>query len=760
MDIWAWVRDAREELRENGHERLAEILFELPGLVGDGLHEQVEALLPEGLALARAIDHPWIEVFLRHWLAQSRIVDRCDVAQGMDEIVRLLDFAHGERTANCPQSVCVTQDFCIAHGELDGPGYAEERLAASAEALARIDASWPCFHCISAEYADALADQERYADAESFLRQQLRAGDESGSHDVVLVLKRADALSKLGRHAEAIEMLESIDTSDDQKSRRTLHAQLKTGEYARAGRLDEALAAHPRPTDVDPADFVRWMRNETLLCAALPARNDTQLGLTLREFCNTLRINGSLYHQGEVAMGAARLALERGRPRVAALHLEHVAEVLPRLRRPERLAREHAELLARLPAAPDSSLEGATDAAAVLEQLGDDAELNYEALRAALRTHPANEELTLALCRALQEMGFPDQAVRELESFAQAQLSSAAVLSELMRLLVRTGAETRLRELADSVPESLRAGAHFYLGRMLMQREDWAAAAQAFEQTRALEETPYRSTTSNLALVYRQLGRLEESLALLDELAQSEDDFSDDWDRMCVATLLGRHDKVRDSARRLGFTFEGEGPIDDPYAYCEVTLRDNVGRDVRYRAVRVNPVVARIIAMQAPDQPSRYRDEFLIDPAVLNPREAPPQKDGENQGEDDDYIPQFRGDRLLKVGGYRIYDLDGVHPGEEAVESLSQALADRGVLLSQRSGEGYQLTLREGEPTVLGIYVYIAVPQGIPAAEVYDILAPIVGAWTVPITFRGLLRELGNEKELARHEQIAQDLKL
>ncbi len=750
MDVWAWVHDAVTELRNAGHERLADIVCELPSLVGDGHHEQVEALFPEGLALARAIDHPWLEVFLRHWLAQSRIVDRCDVNQGMDEIVRLLDFAHGERTSNCPQSVCVTQDFCIAYGVLDGPGYAEERLAASAEALARIDPSWPCYECISTEYADALFDLDRIADAEVFLRKQLGAADGDADAYMVLVLKRAAALSQLGRHTDALQLIESLDSSRQQKSRRNLHAQLKAREYALANRIDEALAAHPSVTELDPCDFLRWMHSEQALCQARPERNDAVLGRRLREFCRTLRTNGALYQQAEIALGAARFAILRGMPRVAALHLEEVAALLPKLRNPGKLARAHAELEAEQPAATTAVADEAT----LLAQLGDDAEGNYEALLPAHAANPASEPLTLALCRALQEMGFPENARQVLEAFVQSQPESGDVFYELMRLLARSGAEQRLRELAESVPEPMRAGAHFYLGRVLVRREDWSGASRAFERAREFESEPNRSTMSNLATAYRNLGRNEDALALLDELTTSETDFSDDWDRMYVATLLGQHDKVRDSARRLGFKFEGEGPIDDPFEYCEVKLRDGVGREIGFRAIRINPVVVRITAMQAPDQPCRYRDEVLIDPYVLNPRESEAPADG------DDYLPAFRGERLLKAGGYRIYDLDGIHPGEAEVDTLGKVLIAREIHLSQRSGDGYQLTPREGEPTVRGIYIFIAVPQSISTAAVREILESALGEWKVPITWRGVLRELGNETELARHEGIAQELKL
>jgi len=751
MDIWAWVHEAEEDLRRDGHQRLAEIVEGLPRLVVDGFHEQVEAILPEGLALARAIDHSWLEVFLRHWLAQSRILHRCDVTHGMDEVVRLLDFAHGERTANCPQSVCVTQDFCNAYDKLDGPGFAVERVAVSSEALARIDPSWPCFNCISAEHTEALIDLGRYADAEAFIRRQRTAIGRNDDEPSSLILQLTDVLSHLGRNEEAVELLDALDTSQEQKSRRIEHAQQKTRQYALMGRIAEAIALHPAAADLQPSDYVTWLRSEQVLCAAIPERNDAKLGRTLRGFCNTLRTNGSLYQQAEIAIGAAKFALARGRARVAALHLEQVAGLLPMLRRPEKIALARAELEAQW----QPPMSDVADEATLLAHLGDDAEGNYEALLPAHAANPASEPLTLALCRALQEMGFPENARQVLEAFVQAQPESGDIFYELMRLLARTGAEQRLRELAESVPGPMRAAAHFYLGRMLVRREDWSGASQAFERAREFESDPNRSTMSNLATAYRNLGRNEDALALLDELATSETDFSDDWDRMYVATLLGQHDKVRDSARRLGFKFEGEGPIDDPFEYCEVKLRDGVGREIGIRAIRINPVVVRITAMQAPDQPCRYRDEVLIDPYVLNPRESEAPAEG-----NDDYLPAFRGERLLKAGGYRIYDLDGVHPGEAEVDALGKALIAREIHMSQRSGDGYQLTPREGEPTVRGIYIFIAVPQSVSTVAVREILASALGEWKVPITWRGVLRELGNETELARHEGIAQELKL
>src|SRR5262245_32293158 len=156
MDVWSWVFPAQRELERNGHHRLAAIMSRVATATVDGRAHEVEAIVAEGLALARAADAPWIEVFLRHWRLQSRLFHQPDAGYGLGEAVDLLEFAHGPRTEGCPQSVCATQDLAHAYATLDGPGYAEECLAACDETLARIDRSWPCWSCIGGERCSAL----------------------------------------------------------------------------------------------------------------------------------------------------------------------------------------------------------------------------------------------------------------------------------------------------------------------------------------------------------------------------------------------------------------------------------------------------------------------------------------------------------------------------------------------------------------------------------------------------------------------------
>src|SRR6188768_2571199 len=123
MDIWDWVNETTDALRESGQARLAELIDELPGACCDGHHERVESMAPEALSLARAAKNPWLEVFIRHWLLQSRVQHRHDVSRDtLAQAVSLIEFASRPETHECPQSVCAVEDLAAAYGFVDGFG--------------------------------------------------------------------------------------------------------------------------------------------------------------------------------------------------------------------------------------------------------------------------------------------------------------------------------------------------------------------------------------------------------------------------------------------------------------------------------------------------------------------------------------------------------------------------------------------------------------------------------------------------------------
>ena len=200
VNIWGWVGDTMRELEENGQGRLALLIDRLPSAVLDGDIAEVEAIVPEALALARALELPWVEIYLRHWHMQS-------IRGGFETLpqaVELLEFSHRPEHVACPQSVCTVQDVAIAYGDADGPGFAAERLAVTDETLERIDATWPCFACIVGEKVDALNDAGRHEEALSVAHAGREAMAASGLDNRERDFE-SRALLALGRAEEALE---------------------------------------------------------------------------------------------------------------------------------------------------------------------------------------------------------------------------------------------------------------------------------------------------------------------------------------------------------------------------------------------------------------------------------------------------------------------------------------------------------------------------------------------------------------------------
>ncbi|MGP1683871.1 MAG: hypothetical protein ACTS8S_16255, partial [Giesbergeria sp.] len=138
MDNFAWANALSDQLEEEGQARLAYLIHFIPNQHYENNHALVEALVPEALATARSLDISWLEVYFNHWLCSSRVARHYGEVQ-LGEVVHSYELAHQEKNQGCPQSVCMTQDLVATYANVDGPGWAVERLAACDEALARIE---------------------------------------------------------------------------------------------------------------------------------------------------------------------------------------------------------------------------------------------------------------------------------------------------------------------------------------------------------------------------------------------------------------------------------------------------------------------------------------------------------------------------------------------------------------------------------------------------------------------------------------------
>jgi predicted Zn-dependent protease/predicted amino acid-binding ACT domain protein len=497
MDIWAWVFRAREDLQSSGNERLAELMREIPTAVIENRNDEVDALVPEALGLARSLNLDWVEIFLRHWHLQAR----GGGYEVVPEAVDLLEFSHRDEHRDCPQSVCTVQDLARAYQGADGPGYVQERLDVANETLARIDPTWPCFQCISIERATALIDIGRHQDAVTTVEDMRRRQTAAGSGPTAESCVDAEGLLRLGRAEEALQRLDEGERRDpDRETTFSRFRRLRrTRVLAALGRTDEAAKAL-LPFDVvlaDPAFGWYWADGVAALVDQGARENDWLLGAELEQVLTGQVERGRAWDGVRIAAIHGRLALARDARSTAAHALETGRALASRLRDPARGEAELEALEAALAEAPDDAVHELPDSPeALLEEVPEgeqpDAERAAERLAAGTRRWPDSHELALAHAGALDAMGRAGGAHRVLADFAERHPEDpdawtaaglAAILADperfrgrkigttlcggnidthllanvLVRDLVRSGRISRLRIAAQDRPGALAA---------------------------------------------------------------------------------------------------------------------------------------------------------------------------------------------------------------------------------------------------------------------------------------------------------------
>ena len=205
-DGFGWLDRLDPDLRRR--------LWHLMDAVAEGHHAQVDAVVPELVALARESDQPWVEVFVRNFELRSLVLHRENTRAGMGKAIDLLERAHRPDTVDCPQTICTAHAVCSGYGLRDPAGYVAERLAVSAETLSRIDPRRVCWLCISNEHADALIDDGRPDEALRFLDKQagarLAVGAEVDPDD--FGPRRAYAHLVAGRPEQALHEVQTAAT--------------------------------------------------------------------------------------------------------------------------------------------------------------------------------------------------------------------------------------------------------------------------------------------------------------------------------------------------------------------------------------------------------------------------------------------------------------------------------------------------------------------------------------------------------------------
>jgi len=756
MDIWAWVETLQEDLRESGYERLADLIDQIQQDVGDNHYERAQAALPEALAGARAIKNPWLEVYLRHWGMQNRMNNIGEGETALGEATSLLEFAHRKETVDCPQSICVTQDISKCYGNVDGIGWAQERLDVCRETMARITPQWPCFDCLSREYSDALLDQGKALESIAFLEAQAKAMTDAGEEiDSRYRWQQADSLWKAGSAEEALAIYLEIDemedgaVEDDRVSRYNSQSQILSA----LGRTDEAMEILPAWSELTPSDYSSWSRAVELIVRARPEENGWSLGQKLQLALDHLVKVGAHRNALDMAERHGWLACARGARETARRALSAMEACVPRLRAvldaPERVA-ALAGRVASLPDRTDLPVP-AGELIAHLRTLEErDPEREIEWLTAARLQLPEDLALLLETVDALKTCGLSADSQQLLWEALEAHRDWRPVIYRLQGHILKAADARAHERLLALVEPTDPATACWIRMRWAFLNGQWTEVGEHAVRMLALEnDDDARDLWAKAAMKdedFETAVRLrKEQLASTGQLNRGVC-----WDLLCAASAAGEWETVREYAVKLGMELEGtEGPIEENWGRILVAYEED-GKNYRYVATRTGPVTATIVEPSPGRRQQRAGDSVVFDP---RPQEEAPEDEEEKKR----FLYTYGHVHTVRSGEFeRSWLLDGAQPTDKAYASFRDALWAKGWACWMLERNGYEVTdpgAPEGEEGMLpGMLVLVAAPKAVPALEVHEALKALTARWKHPLCWRALAEHV--ERDVAHHLEV------
>lgn len=746
MDIWAWVFELQRELREAGHERIAGLIETIPGTMDDPRPDLLLAALPEALAAARSLKNPWLEVYFRHWAMQNRLTRQAEGEVALGEAVSLLEFAHRDETLSCPQAVCVTQDVAICYSNVDGPGWADERMAVSAETLARINADWPCFSCISCEYADALLDAKRAPEAEVFLEKQAQAMREVG-RDIgdSFRLNQATALWSSGKSYAALAILDDIEAKEDDDAdegdvrRRII---LRASIFAEHKDFETAATILPDWDDLKPGSYETWSYPMFLIAKAVPERNTWQLGRSLHRALQHASRVGAHHKAVTIALRHAELALARGASWTARQALALAQVHADKLRFPEEMQAAVAAMRSRAlqmqggEALPVPAAELVTFLRA---QESASPENDVEWLLAACEQRPADSDLAELAASALGACGADEAAREHLWRFVRANPTIDGPNFQLLRLLLEAGDLDGVASLASESASANPLAALWCRAQIAYRRESWQEVGELLAEYLAAEPAARgaRRMWADAAMANRDLStalRLRQELA-----AMAEAPGDDDWDLLTVASAAQAWATVRLTAKRLDLELEGEeGPVEEDWGAAFIQF-DEEGEAKRHYARRTGPTTARIVGLSRAPATQHGGDWVAFDA-------APVERAPEDEEERAHFIYTYRAVYTIAPGGLgETCFVDGAYAGDALYEAFATELAGRGWVCIVTSDDDYTVTDPETGDAIPGRYFQVAAPGSLAPTEVDKTLHELTRSWPHPVCWPRYAERAGLE---------------
>ena len=721
MDIWGWFNTELDSLYESEPD-LARKLDSLAHATTQKNHAYIDAIVPELVATTRSQGHVWMEIFVRHWWLQSKVARRFDVEGALSEAVDLLERAHRPDAEGCPQAICVTQDLCIAYGMIDGPGFAEERLKAAEETLAKIDPNWPCWRCISSEAATALHDAGRHQEAIDYLARSNAASRQAGTDSSPYNL--IDPYLELGLLEQALEQVENREILAEGEFGRDLWAIDRSRVLARLEEYDEAMDLLPDWRRLEDTAGLFWPYSDALAQLIRVGMRDWDVptAAQVAHMVSTLRRHGAweyvfrvtvlwaetLVAAAEVDGGTAALLARRARE--AQSHLQDPSRVEARLIDLE----EEIERVRIDPWEGDpETIEQALNAR--LQEESETEDTPFALMDKASRTlaqRPVPESLVSLVATFWRHLGFHEEAITVYHDARRRNPGSPELFTGLVAVLVDAKDWSALEELLDGLPANvapeLARPAQWYRSVLFELRDgDLSRATALMQDLRDQDPAASDAVPARLAQLREQVGEHEAALelwTLLENRYEEEEVCPWHWERMACATRLDRWQEVRSSAIRQGLPVEpGDEPIDEEGG--PIRLLDMDSGESMW-AMRTGPVTARILSITGPGRPERFHEVVEFNPQPLN---SPPETTEEEDADEAEAL-LFPVTRSREESTYRCFPWDGPRPEEEDFDIFVEAVGDLGGAALKASSEQYEQSNPDTGEALPALWIRVAVP--------------------------------------------------
>lgn len=724
MDIWRWVHGREEALREDGHHELAKHIYDISNHTVNDKFDLVDQVYHAALPMCQTLDDKWLEVYFRHWRLQAHVLKNYDAKGHLSEAISLLEFSHGDETKECPQRICSVQDLASCYGIKDGPGFAEERISVCKETLAQIDGSWPCYQCVGSELLDALIDKNDFEQAEvelDLINKEISKFQ--GKADDDLVLTRTRMFLGKRQPKMAWEIIKDAKNPEGGAGFVRHVELLKALTLCYLERWDEAHQTCLSYEDIVLAAtyYSDWTKVQLLLVRQGIVENNRDLRYKFHNLAETLIRKDATRVAFEVCERLIELCVTSGEKRRADQVIQTMTSLIDGLNRDLGASETLKELRRSVSNLELAEVVVSFDTVeALLDHTFETETEEFSAISSALMKWSDDGRL-YARKSDLFQSHFQDRDAYEfIEAAYQKYRGSAALESRYGEaFLVKYGFEAYQKEFPIEDLEGLSNGAIWNRGFKYFTHYEANNPQKALDVLKVIEE--YWSEDVYL------LGRIAgQHIELKDydsaisyrrkQIALAPDDNNHKWDLLIAGTLSQDVSLIQEMATFLKIEVDADGLFptkNRPRIRLQWTMQN--GLIEIYHAVRLGPALARITSIcPIADDHQFYGREVVFDPTPLNKLD---------QEDDEGYACDVEGNYsllypspllTLKDPAYKTYTVDGIHPGQDALQALSKKIEAAGFIFRVWSTNAYELTWTENktERTDPAVYIYILISDG------------------------------------------------